>query len=55
MGEVFSCAENNFTIFQLLDSIMWVFGDVWKNQYICKKNGIFEKATLFSFQKGPIF
>ena len=37
MGEVFSCGENNFTIFQLLDSIMWVFGDVWKNQYICKK------------------
>ena len=37
MQKEFGSAKKYFKISQLLDSIIWVFGDVWKNQYMSKK------------------
>ena len=37
MQKEFSSAKKYFKISQLLDSIIWVFGDIWKNQYMSKK------------------
>ena len=37
MWNKFSPAKKYFKFFQLLNSIIWMFGDIWKNQYMSKK------------------